>query len=60
MNVVFSLASYMLVYLIIFPTGVFLMARIVRKGPSEATSTTAPIEGGQHRSPIDTLPEQTS
>ncbi len=58
MDVLFSLASYILLYLIIFPVGIFLMTRIVRKSFSPALNATAPIEGGQHRSPIDTLPER--
>lgn len=58
MNVLFSLAAYMLVYLIIFPVGIFLMARMVRNGIAQSINSTAPIEGGQHRSPIDHLPEQ--
>jgi len=57
MNVLLSFASYMLVYLIIFPVGIFLMGRLVRKGIPQAADTTTPIEGGQHRSPIDKLPE---
>src|SRR5215472_6291135 len=35
-DVALSLAGYMLVYLLIYPWGVFLMLRIVRKGPGHA------------------------
>ena len=51
-----SLLGYMLVYLIIFPTGVALMIRIVRQGPSHIT-TKEPIEGGQPRDPFVVAPE---
>ncbi|WP_058533893.1 cytochrome ubiquinol oxidase subunit I [Legionella saoudiensis] len=56
-DVLFSLIGYMAVYLIIFPVGVALMGRIVRKGFPVTTDTQSPIEGGQHKSPITTLPE---
>ncbi len=59
-DVLFSLMGYMLVYLIIFPVGVLLMVRIVRKGFSAVPDTKVPIEGGQHASPISTLPEHLS
>ncbi|HSW70028.1 MAG TPA: cytochrome ubiquinol oxidase subunit I [Gammaproteobacteria bacterium] len=59
MDVIFSLLGYMLVYLIIFPVGIFLMARIVRKGPSK-TVDKEPIEGGQPSKPIITPPDYTS
>jgi cytochrome d ubiquinol oxidase subunit I len=57
-DVLLSLAGYMLVYLIIFPVGILLMARVVRKGPSEAAKK-EPIEGGQPSGPIVTPPEYT-
>ncbi len=57
-DVLLSLAAYMLVYLIIFPVGILLMARIVRNGPSQA-SHKEPIEGGQPRGPVVTPPEYT-
>lgn len=57
-DVLLSLAGYMLVYLIIFPFGIMLMARIVRNGPSEAAKK-EPIEGGQPSSPVVTPPEYT-
>ncbi len=57
-DVLLSLASYMLVYLIIFPFGILLMAKIVRNGPSNAAQK-EPVEGGQPRGPIVTPPEYT-
>jgi cytochrome d ubiquinol oxidase subunit I len=56
-DVLLSLIGYMVVYLIIFPVGAFLMARIIRKGFSVAADTELPIEGGQHASPI-TIPRE--
>jgi cytochrome d ubiquinol oxidase subunit I len=53
LNVVFSLLGYMAVYLIIFPVGIFLMAKIVKRGVIASSGIAEPIEGGQHRSPID-------
>jgi cytochrome d ubiquinol oxidase subunit I len=47
-DVLLSLLGYMAVYLIVFPAGVLLMARVVRKGPAEADEKN-PIEGGQPR-----------
>ncbi|MEO8402849.1 MAG: cytochrome ubiquinol oxidase subunit I, partial [Gammaproteobacteria bacterium] len=57
-DVLLSLAGYMLVYLIIFPFGIILMARIVRNGPSQAVKK-EPIEGGQPSGPVVTPPEYT-
>lgn len=57
-DVLLSFAGYMLVYLIIFPSGIILMTRVVRKGPSD-TGKKEPIEGGQPSSPIVTPPEYT-
>lgn len=57
-DVLLSLASYMLVYLIIFPFGILLMARIVRKGPLHPPKEES-IEGGQPSKPIVTPPEYT-
>ncbi|WP_031566143.1 cytochrome ubiquinol oxidase subunit I [Legionella wadsworthii] len=57
-DVLLSLIGYIVVYLIIFPVGIYLMGRIVRKGlPLIVTDTLSPVEGGQHKSPITTLPE---
>ncbi|SRR5579883_135780 len=55
-DVILSLIGYMLVYIIIFPVGIILMARVVRKGPLEAAKR-EPIEGGQPRAPVITPPE---
>jgi cytochrome d ubiquinol oxidase subunit I len=51
-DVAISLASYMLVYLLIYPWGVFLMLRIVRKGPGHSDELASPIEGGRPQAPV--------
>lgn len=55
LDVLFSLLGYMLVYLIIFPVGIFLMTRIARKGFVEVANT--PVAGGQPSSPVLSPPE---
>ncbi len=57
-DVILSMIGYMIVYLIIFPFGIILMTRIVRKGPS-TTIKEELIEGGQPSKPIVTPPEYT-
>jgi cytochrome d ubiquinol oxidase subunit I len=49
-DVLVSLLGYMAVYLIIFPAGIMVMLRMIRKGPvgPEADS---PIESGRPASP---------
>ncbi len=56
LDVILSLMGYMLVYLIIFPVGIFLMMRVVRNGPSHVLPQ-EPVEGGQPSKPILTPPE---
>ncbi|MHA6687937.1 cytochrome ubiquinol oxidase subunit I [Mesorhizobium sp. A556] len=56
-NVLTSLLFYMAVYLIIFPAGAFIMLRIIRKGPHDASPDDAEddeplIEGGRPSQPI--------
>ncbi|HEX9463862.1 MAG TPA: cytochrome ubiquinol oxidase subunit I [Alphaproteobacteria bacterium] len=50
-DVLLSLLGYMLVYLIIYPTGIFLMARLVKRGAAEAENGEAEVEGGRPRAP---------
>lgn len=59
LDVILSLASYMVVYLLIFPVGIILMGRIVRNGIVQAEEK-APIEGGQPSAPVVTTPEYNS
>src|SRR6185436_5064347 len=49
--VAISLAGYMLVYLLIYPSGLFLMLRMVRKGPGHSDEP-ARIEGGRPQAPV--------
>src|SRR5215475_13099591 len=50
-DVAISLAGYMLVYLLIYPSGLFLALRIVRKGPGHADERPLPIEAERPRAP---------
>lgn len=54
-DVLISLGGYMIVYLIMFPAGVLLMARIVRKGPGSRGEDT-PVRGGRPGQPVEALP----
>ena len=56
-DVLLSLLAYMLVYLIMFPAGIFAMARIVRRGPHEQREPVQPIAGQQSSAPIVGLGE---
>ena len=50
-DVLLSLLGYMAAYLVIFPAGVFFMARVVRQGPVDSNGA-LPVEGGRPREPI--------
>jgi cytochrome bd ubiquinol oxidase subunit I len=58
-DVVLSLLLYVAVYLIIYPVGLFLMLRIVWRGPVAADEPT-PVASGRPRAPIEALPPATS
>jgi cytochrome bd ubiquinol oxidase subunit I len=51
-DVAISLAGYMLVYLLIYPWGLFLMLRIVRKGPEHLGEHASRIEAGRPQAPV--------
>src|SRR5215472_11421034 len=51
-DVAISLTGYMLVYLLIYPWGVSLMLRIVRKGPEHSDERARQIEGGRTAAPV--------
>lgn len=51
-DVSMSLALYVIVYLIMFPTGVAFMASLVRRGPAEAQDVTR-IESGRPSRPFE-------
>ena len=50
-DVLLSLIGYVAAYLVIFPAGVFFMARVVRHGPVNANGAHA-VEAGRPREPI--------
>jgi cytochrome d ubiquinol oxidase subunit I len=47
-----SLLAYMAVYLVIFPAGVMIMARLARNGPTADTAM-APVEAGRASAPVE-------
>ena len=56
-DVALSLLGYMIVYLIMFPVGITLMARLVVKGPIAAEAEGGdPIESGRPGAPVRALP----
>jgi cytochrome bd ubiquinol oxidase subunit I len=56
-DVLWSLLAYMVVYLIMFPAGVAVMARLVREGPVAQTTPDEPVEGVQRKVPLPTTAE---
>ena len=52
-SALFSLLAYMAVYLFIFPSGIWIMARIARNGPSAEEAAAAPIEAGRASAPVE-------
>ncbi len=57
-DVLISLVGYMIAYLVIFPAGILIMARFVRKGPEETEAETEMIESGRPGGPVRALPHQ--
>lgn len=54
-DVLISLAGYIAVYAIMFPAGLWMVARIVRGGVSGQADS--PIEGGRPAAPVKPVPE---
>ena len=54
-DVLISLIGYGIVYLVIFPVGVALMARLVRNGPLAPGPEPDPVEGGRPGLPVMAL-----
>jgi len=50
MDVLLSLLGYMVVYLIMFPTGLWFVRRIIRGGVSPETDS--PVEAGRPAAPV--------
>jgi cytochrome bd ubiquinol oxidase subunit I len=55
-DVILSLLGYAVVYLIMFPFGLGLMARIVRNGPAESDQEEEPVQSGRPQHPVEALP----
>ncbi|TGT72339.1 cytochrome ubiquinol oxidase subunit I [Mesorhizobium sp. M2E.F.Ca.ET.166.01.1.1] len=55
-DVLISLVGYMIAYLVIFPAGLIIMARFVRKGVEVADGEPEEIESGRPGGPIRALP----
>ena len=51
-DVLWSLLAYMSIYLILYPAGVAVMARIVWQGPAGQVAPEHPVEGLQPRAPF--------
>ena len=51
-DVLISLLAYMAVYLFMYPSGLFLMLRIVRRGPTPSEEQDAAIEAGRPQAPV--------
>jgi cytochrome d ubiquinol oxidase subunit I len=51
-DVLISLLAYMAVYLLMYPVGIVLMWRIVRRGPAAAEEIGPPIEAGRPEAPV--------
>jgi cytochrome d ubiquinol oxidase subunit I len=55
-DVLISLLGYALVYLIMYPAGFLLMARLVNRGPEDAALEPEPVESGRPSGPVRALP----
>jgi cytochrome d ubiquinol oxidase subunit I len=53
-DVLTSLILYVVVYLLVFPVGLYFMTHIVHRGP--VAPEPAPIEAGRPRQPVEELP----
>ncbi|RXH02780.1 cytochrome ubiquinol oxidase subunit I [Bradyrhizobium vignae] len=51
-DVTLSLLAYMAVYLLIYPCGVMLIARLIRKGPVDFSETAPAVEAGIASAPV--------
>jgi cytochrome d ubiquinol oxidase subunit I len=57
-DVLLSLIGYAVVYLVIFPAGLAMMARVLRGGPTPAAPAPTPIESGRPIEPVRALPSE--
>ena len=51
-DVLLSLCAYVLVYLLIYPVGLFLMLRMIRKGHLQVVEQPSAIESGRRETPV--------
>jgi len=52
-DVTLSLALYIIVYLIMFPTGIAFMAALVRRGPQQQDPESERVESGLAKRPFE-------
>ena len=57
-DVLISLLGYMAAYLVIYPAGLTIMARLARNGPTAADKQTDAIESGRPARPVEALPSE--
>jgi cytochrome d ubiquinol oxidase subunit I len=55
-DVLVSLIGYGIVYLVMFPAGIFVMARLVGKGPMRELEAESPVSSGRPGQPVEALP----
>jgi len=55
-DVMISLAGYIAAYLIMFPAGLLVMVRLVRRGPVDSVADDSPVESGRPNLSIRSLP----
>ena len=56
-DVLLSLLAYVAIYLLMFPAGLAVMARLVREGPTEDVETRIPVEGLRPKAPFSNTAE---
>jgi len=56
-DVLLSLLAYVAIYLLMFPAGLAVMARLVRQGPTEDVETRIPVEGLRPQAPFSNIVE---
>jgi len=56
-DVLLSLLAYVGIYLLMFPAGLAVMARLVRQGPTEDVETRIPVEGLRPQAPFSNTAE---
>jgi cytochrome bd ubiquinol oxidase subunit I len=57
LDVLLSFLAYVAIYLLMFPAGLAVMARLVRQGPTEDVSTPIPVEGLRPQAPFSNTAE---